>query len=65
VLPVSALLYELRDSRREARELADNLAVMLRDVLELGLDPELPGDTYQAAETLLQEWHERSWSPIP
>lgn len=54
----------LLDDRREARDLADNLAAMLDELHSLAVrESDDLLDSIEAAAELLQEWHERSWAP--
>lgn len=58
-LPPSVLV--LLDDRAEARELADDLATMLDELIR---DPHEPRvDRLEMAAALVQRWHERTWAP--
>jgi hypothetical protein len=59
-LPSVAILHS---DRLEARELADDLASMLDELLQTWADDALDVlEMLQRGEEALQRWHERSWA---
>jgi hypothetical protein len=59
---ILADLWDRTVERDEARELADDLATMLDELVREPLEPAY--DRLEVAAALVQRWHERVWADL-